>query len=505
MKKMIEKKSRLSIGTISILIFFCIGILLRLKPYLCNRSLWLDETFLALNIVNRSFLELLQPLSYIQVAPIGFLMIEKSLVHFFGNNEYALRLFPFLCGVTSLFLFYKVAKHYIETKAIPIAIGLFAFLPPLIYYSSEVKQYSSDVMVTLFLLVTAIYIQPRKLNILRIALFGFIGATAIWFSHPAMFSLAGMGVISVLFCLIHKEWSKLLRLLVVYLIWTSSFIILYYVSLNASVHNKAQINAFDAVFMPFPPNPQWLVNAFFGIFSVTAHLPLKGIAALAFLYGCITAFLKKKLEFLSFLLPMFLVLIASAFHKYPFEGRLLLFFVPIVVLFIAEGVEQIRVKANIAGVIIIGLLFLFPLHNAFKIVTRFVGREEIKPVMNYVKEHRSKGDILYIYYGSETAFQYYAKKYGFDENSYVKGISSRDNWVNYINDLNKLRGNKRVWILFSHVCRWKGVDEGKFFLYHLNIIGTQLDVFKSQGTMVCLYDLSKMDNFNDSLKPIPAQ
>jgi hypothetical protein len=33
-------------------------------------------------------------------------MVEKVLVHTFGTSEYTLRLFPLLCGILSLFLFY---------------------------------------------------------------------------------------------------------------------------------------------------------------------------------------------------------------------------------------------------------------------------------------------------------------------------------------------------------------------------------------------------------------
>ena len=58
-----------------ILAIICFGILVRLVQYLFNRSLWADEAVLALNIVNRSYLELLEPLDYEQGAPIGFLMV----------------------------------------------------------------------------------------------------------------------------------------------------------------------------------------------------------------------------------------------------------------------------------------------------------------------------------------------------------------------------------------------------------------------------------------------
>ena len=59
------------------LLIICFGILVRVIQYLYNRSLWADEAVLALNIVNRSYLELLQPLDYEQGAPIAFLWVEK--------------------------------------------------------------------------------------------------------------------------------------------------------------------------------------------------------------------------------------------------------------------------------------------------------------------------------------------------------------------------------------------------------------------------------------------
>ncbi|MBC6474379.1 MAG: hypothetical protein GDA48_17475 [Hormoscilla sp. GM102CHS1] len=75
------------------------GVAVRLVQYLSNRSLWADEAVLALNIVNRSYLELLQPLDYDQGAPIGFLMVEKFAVQILGNNCAAVISFYMWCGL----------------------------------------------------------------------------------------------------------------------------------------------------------------------------------------------------------------------------------------------------------------------------------------------------------------------------------------------------------------------------------------------------------------------
>ena len=112
------------------------GIAIRLVQYLYNRSLWADEAVLALNIVNRSYLELLQPLDYDQGAPIGFLWIEKLAIQLFGNNEYALRLFPLLSSILSIFIFYKLAKIFLRLEAVPIALAFFVSLNYLLYFAT---------------------------------------------------------------------------------------------------------------------------------------------------------------------------------------------------------------------------------------------------------------------------------------------------------------------------------------------------------------------------------
>jgi len=176
-----------------------IGVILRLIQYSLNRSLWLDESVLALNIVNKSFLELLGPLDLIQVAPVGFIFIEKTLVILLGNNEYILRLFPLVAGIVSLFLFYYVARRCIPEEGAFIAVGLFSLSPYLVYYSSDVKQYSSDVTIALLLLAVTMFIRSKKFTNLSIVFFGAIGGIAVWFSLPSVFVLAGIGCTLSLF------------------------------------------------------------------------------------------------------------------------------------------------------------------------------------------------------------------------------------------------------------------------------------------------------------------
>src|SRR5262245_834455 len=56
--------------------FVGLGVLLRLARYAMNYPLWWDEAFVAVNFIRRDFLELVRPLDYGQVCPIGFLWAE---------------------------------------------------------------------------------------------------------------------------------------------------------------------------------------------------------------------------------------------------------------------------------------------------------------------------------------------------------------------------------------------------------------------------------------------
>jgi hypothetical protein len=471
----------------------CIGVILRLAQYIFNRSLWFDEAALALNIMTRSFSELLQPLDYNQGAPVGFLIVEKLAIRALGKSDYALRVFPFVCGVLSLFLFYRVAKRYIDARAVPVALGLFAISGQLIYYSSEVKQYSSDVCVALVLYAVVLHVQSRPSTALHMAFLGIVGGAAIWLSHPAAFILAGVGLSMSCTYLGRREWPKIGRLSIAFLIWTLSFVGAYLVSLRDLIHNRALQRYWAEAFMPLPSITvsyfTWLVETFFRVFIVPIGLPLNGIAALTFLIGCVSMFLRKREDFFVLISPLAFLLAASGLQLYPLGGRLLLFGVPFALLFIALGADRIIGKASeesrVIGIVLIGLLALHPTLSAGSHLLTPRTFEEIQPVMSYFKEHRREGDLLYLYYGASLAFSYYAEDYGFRRGEYVIGVASRDNWKRYAGDLDRLRGNKRVWLLFSHVHK----DEERLFLSHLQGIGMRLDSFTAPGAAVYLYDL----------------
>ena len=88
-----------------------LGILLPLIQYFFNRSLWVDEVTLALNILNAGILALLKPLESGHVVPIIFLLLEKFFSILIPNSEYGFRILPLFSYFASLFFFYKILNN----------------------------------------------------------------------------------------------------------------------------------------------------------------------------------------------------------------------------------------------------------------------------------------------------------------------------------------------------------------------------------------------------------
>ncbi len=480
------------------------GIAIRLIQYLANRSLWADEAVLALNIVNRSYLELLQPLDYDQGAPIGFLMVEKLAVQILGNNEYALRLFPFVCGVGSLFLFYELGKKLIPKSSIIISLTLFASLAYLVYYSAEVKQYSSDVAIALVLYLLLLPLVQGKLNRVQMIKYCLVGATAIWFSHPSIFILASIGGSALLINFWQKYLSKVKHLLLIYSGWVLSFFIFYFVSLTNLTGNEILTTSWGDGFPSSPFDIIWMLDAFGKFFYKPLGFSkwVDGLAIVFFLLGCISCWLSRKKILLLLLSPLFMTFLASFLHQYPFRSRLVLFLTPFVIFLIAEGGSYILTKSKsrpikIISIFLIILLLRQPLAKAIDLIEEPLNYSDIKPVLSYIRKHQQPGDILYVYQRGIYQFQYYAEKYGYQEGDYIIGVDDLDKYdgqelsitemTRYEKDLDKLRGNKRVWLLFSHT---HIPAERRFLNYYLNEIGLRIDTFEQPGSYVYLYDLS---------------
>lgn len=480
-----------------------LGIALRIRQFAVNRSLWFDEASLALNIVNRSPFELLHQLDYSQGAPIGFLLTQKLLITLLGNSDIVLRLLPLTASIATVPLMCKLLTAYTsppDRRISLLALWLFAVSQPLIWYGSEAKQYSSDVLAALILLALAHACLTRQATPRLLFYLGFAGVLSLLISHPSLFVIVGItiGLASAEFT--KKDWPALRRLGAMVLGQVVSFAILYLFVLHPLASNKILIDYWRGSFMPMPPwrDLAWFSRFFSAMAANPLGLPFPSISAVVILIGCVSLVLGNWPFAVCLLMPFLAALGASGFQKYPLSDRLLLFVVPIAYLVLAEGVMGVHwllshwfhrhrwVSLSVVC-LLVAMLAYSPTVLAFRMALHPDRGEDIKPVMSYVKQGWSDGDFLYVYYGAVRAFRYYAPFYGIARSAFVIGVAGRHDPGRYIRDIARVRHHKRVWFLFSHACTWCVVDEESFYLRHLDQVGRRMDEFHAVGAAVYLY------------------
>jgi len=479
-------------------IFFLIsfGILTRIVQYAFNPAVWMDEALLALNIMQKTFGGLIGPLDYNQAAPAGFLLVTKTFVQILGQGEYVLRLFPLISSLCAVVLFYKLLRTYVDLKVQLIALALFVFSSGLLRHSVEFKPYSTDILITVVILFTGLSLLSKTLNLPEALRFGCVGACVLWFSFPAVFVLAGVGLTLALLYVTEKRWLEFKHLVCCVGMWITSFFILYIISLSHTQSNVLLEGYWAQHFMPIWPksfaNLLWPVYSLAQMISHPAQIQQNWLGFLIFTVGAVVIFKRNRYELMIWITPIVMTMFASGFHRYPFWGRLLLFYVPVIYVLISEGCLYFWNRSNIlskcTAYILIGIFLFSPTVSAYKHIIEPVTPKDIRPALRYIQDHLQEPDYIYVYYGAIPAFRYYEKRFGFDQTKYVQGIDARADWNLYLKDMNRFAGESRVWILFSHL--WQSEEEG-FILKHLDQIATRESGLQGKGSSVYLYNFAE--------------
>jgi hypothetical protein len=184
--------------------------------------------------------------------------------------------------------------------------------------------------------------------------------------------------------------------------------------------------------------------------------------------------------------------LASALGRYPLANRLWVFFAPIGLLLVAAAVDEVSRRARPRLAMLAPALAVLILAAPTLASTRHLlappGKQEIRPLLQHVRERYREGDTLYVYFGAVPATLYYAARgLGFP------GPVVMEVWWNRRADLpleaETLPGKGRVWVLFSHVRRSRGVDDEAATLERLDRFGTRLEQKRETGAVVYLYAL----------------
>lgn len=492
------KTRRPSWWLILVLCVLLAGAALRLYHYFVNRSLWLDEAMLALNIIRRTPAELLQPLDYAQGAPLGFLLAQKLMVFLLGTGEMALRAVPLAVSIAALPLYYWQARRYGQRSTALLALLLFSLSVLLIYYASEAKQYTSDVFFCVLLFATGRdLLEPKPKALTRFAL---AGVAAVCFSHPAIFVIAGFLLVAGSKQLAKRQWQHLLRLLAVGATTGTAFVSMYLLSLRGLAANNVLLDFWDFAFMPMPPwsDWHWFVLTFDGFMENPIGLTF-WLYKVLLLIGVASLFWRRADYGAVYLLPFAFTLAASALHLYPFAGRLILFLTPPALYLLAEGatwsVERVPpvkwrgepvARWGAWGAVTVACLLPFVRTDWERLQWPYV-RENLRPALAYIAERRQDGDSFYAYKTVAPTLEYYGKAFGIDPAEVTLGTYYGQFADTGLAEVEALQEHKRVWVVIARPYRGSGNDDEAAIVARLDELGRQEDRYQQMGVSVYLY------------------
>jgi hypothetical protein len=401
------------------LLFIALGSGVRLRQYGARRSLWLDEASITDNLVNRHTAGLLRPLAHHQGAPLGWLLSEKLSIHLLGRNEYGLRLTSIVTGILTLFVVWWLARRTLAKWLVPLAVAAAAVSPQLIRYSSETKQYGSDAFAVTFVVALAVTIaalRPAAVSWKTAANWTVVGSFAVVFSHPAIVATASCSLV-----LLVRLWfgghRKAFRRLVVASAAIGAVVLVLYELVLKNLSGDGALK--DYWKGGSPPKPlafgsflRWLGRTLVAYTHDPLHLGPALLVGILFVAGIVALARRDRTACLLLIGPLALQLLVSALGIFPLSGRLVLGYVPLILVVLAGAANVLAGLrwAGIGGVAIAGLVVVPLVPNAIeatKLTVNPLRFEEIRPVLQAVQRDYEPGQLLYVHVPAVAAFQIY--------------------------------------------------------------------------------------------------
>lgn len=394
-----------------------VGIGLRIYQWLLNRSLWRDECYLAVNIVERGFGELHKPLEYSQSAPYLFLVASKCMVSVFGTSELVLRFIPLTASILSLWVFWFLAKECLDRSVVPVAVAIFTFAYQPFYYAQELKQYTLDIFLTTLVawLTAKIFKRPEAPSGLFLTLF-FTGCVGIFAMHSMPFLLAGAGLAAL--------WAKRRGILNLSYVWLFLAIGAWLLLFAANYFVVIEPNYTDPVMKKFwafayPGMPWSIAGLRSWFFLINRYLWYLGYANIfkvlivgVLLCGAWSAFKDNHLIFLANTLTVCAYWIAALAGRAPFYDRLILFLFPFLALLIGKGLSLINSRKHwFIYALGVGAI-LVPTIAGIPKTIRLRESENYRDPIRCLGRLRKNAEPVYVQFWAQPGFRFYRRELG---------------------------------------------------------------------------------------------
>lgn len=218
--------------------------------------LWLDEEMIALNFRDRSFSDLGGRLWLEQSAPYGWLVVQRAVLLTLGSSEVALRLVPTLFGIATYIAALWIARRWLTWPAGLVFVLMCIFGRALSHYRVEVKHYSGDAFWALLLPALAVWATEgatADARRRRMMTWWMAAAAGLWLANGALLVVPACALL-VLATTLRRDGARAASTQAAWgLVWFTSFVLHYAISLRHTAH----LRAYWAAEFP-PPAAGWL-------------------------------------------------------------------------------------------------------------------------------------------------------------------------------------------------------------------------------------------------------
>ena len=313
------------------LALLAIGVLWRLVRYLLRFPIWEDEAFICLNFLELDYIGLTHELRNCQVAPLLFLWGELTSLRLFGASELSMRLLPFLAGMASLLLFWRLARATLPPLARTLAVGFLAVAIWPVSMGAFTKPYSLDLFTSLLLLLPAVHWLQEPQQSRWLVLLSLATPLALFSSYPVVF-VAGAISLALMGTAWRQGWKVRILWSVYNLALLAAFLGHFFIAGQSQLHSPDKaatteqgMQAFWAEGFP-PSQPlalaKWLVFAHTGqmmAFPIGAQDGGSALTTLLCLVGAWHFWTSGRRDlFVLCLAPFGLGLFAALLHRYPY-------------------------------------------------------------------------------------------------------------------------------------------------------------------------------------------
>lgn len=449
-----------------------LGLMVRLRELTVNRSLWLDESFLALNLLDRDFLGLLRPLDHLQTAPLLFLWATELTTRIFGFEEWAMRLPAFISGVAALVFISVLAWRMLrEQMAILAVVALGVVSPQLVFYSAEIKPYSTDVLGGAVLTWLALRIH-ESFNTppftRRLITFAVVATVLVFTTTPSVFVIAGVCTVLGIEAAVRRNWKAFANIAAVSAITAGAFGIHFALVLTHATKEEQFYSRWGQHF-PGAANSvgyvEWALDILIRFITEGLWFRIYWPVIAFMAIGVVWLAMRRPWMLAILIAPVFVTFGVSMAGQYPLGPRVMMFVAPAALILIGGGVEAIIAGVRqlwkqrwvgpcVGGVAAVVVLVQPTLTTAHRF-WQPVGHEELRPLLEQVAAERTQGEAIWFSGRALQPYSYYSAvrpELEFDEKAGPVFLSERRaiEGSDIAEQVNEMFPDLGVWIVFSH-------------------------------------------------------